>query len=83
MTEQEFLRLTALIIATGGALEVLRRYVLAPAVRFIRLVTRALENVEKLLSRTAAIEEKVDKVETDVAEIKGALRAAGLLPHDQ
>lgn len=80
LSEIDFLRITAFIIATGGALEVLRRYIVAPIVAFVRLIIRALGNVEKLLERTAAIEETVEEMKTDVAEIKGALRAVGLLP---
>lgn len=89
MTDQEFLRLAALIIAAGGAFEVFRRYVFAPLVRGLRSIAKALNDLAALVAwrtdvdeRFDHIDESVGAVREDVSEIKGALKAAGILPDD-
>lgn len=93
MTEQDFLRLAALIIAAGGVLEVFRRYLIAPIVagvrKFVALIRKMADDIEQLLERVGAVEKTteavradVDEMKVDVAEIKGALKGAGILPDD-
>jgi hypothetical protein len=80
VTSEQFLGLCAVIIAAGGAVAVIRAYVLAPIITFVRLIQKMAANVADLLDRMGEVEPKVDAITQDIAEIKGALRATGILP---
>lgn len=82
MTSEQFLAFSALVIAFGGVVEVLRRYLLAPLIKGLRLIEKLARDVADLLARTGEIEKRLDSMGDDVAEIKGALKATGILPDD-
>lgn len=82
MTSEQFLAFSALVIAFGGVGEVLRRYLLAPLIKGLRLIEKLARDVADLLARTGEIEKRLDSMGDDVAEIKGALKATGILPDD-
>lgn len=82
MSSDQFLGICAVIIAIGGVLEVCRRYVIAPVTRFIRAIVKALHDIADLLDRMTSIETTVGEMHDVLAEIKGALRATGILPDD-
>lgn len=82
MTTEQFLGFAAVVIAFGGVVEVLRRYLLAPLVKGLRLIEKLARDVADLLDRTAKIEDRLDSMGEDVSEIKGALKATGILPDD-
>ena len=58
----------------------IRAYVIGPIVTFVRLIQKMAANVADLLDRMSEVEPKVDTITQDIAEIKGALRATGILP---
>ena len=82
MTSDQFLGIAAVIIAAGGVLEVFRRYLIVPLIKGLRLIEKLARDVADLLARTGEIEKRLDVMGDDVAEIKGALKATGILPDD-
>lgn len=58
----------------------LRRWVFGPLIKGLRLIEKPVKDVANLLERTESIEDDLREVRDDVAEIKGALKATGILP---
>jgi len=82
VSTEQFLAFSAVVIALGGVIEVFRRYLIAPLVKGLRLIEKLARDVADLLDRTSKIEDRLDSMGDDVAEIKGALKATGILPDD-
>lgn len=87
ITSDQLLSFAATLVLLGGAVGVLGKYVFGPLLKGLRLIEKLVADVADLIKRVGGLEEKVeavdvkvDKVDRDLAEVKGALKAVGLLP---